>query len=86
MAKVICVLYDDPVTGMPKKYARDGIPTITSYPGGQTAPTPKGLDFKPGELLGCVSGDLGLRQYLESQGHTLVVTSDNEGPIQSTRA
>jgi formate dehydrogenase len=80
MAKVVCVLYDDPVTGMPKKYARDGIPKITSYPGGQTAPTPKGLDFKPGDLLGCVSGELGLRKYLESQGHTLVVTSDKDGP------
>jgi formate dehydrogenase len=80
MAKVVCVLYDDPVTGMPKKYARDGIPKITSYPGGQAAPTPKGLDFKPGDLLGCVSGELGLRKYLESQGHTLVVTSDKDGP------
>jgi formate dehydrogenase len=80
MAKVICVLYDDPVDGMPKKYARDTIPRIAGYPGGQTAPTPKQIDFKPGELLGCVSGALGLRKYLESQGHTLVVTSDKDGP------
>jgi formate dehydrogenase len=80
MAKVICVLYDDPVDGMPKTYARDTIPRITGYPGGQTAPTPKQIDFKPGELLGCVSGALGLRKYLESQGHTLVVTSDKDGP------
>jgi formate dehydrogenase len=80
MAKVICVLYDDPVDGMPKNYARDTIPRIAGYPGGQTAPTPKQIDFKPGELLGCVSGALGLRKYLESQGHTLVVTSDKDGP------
>jgi formate dehydrogenase len=80
MAKVICVLYDDPVDGMPKTYARDTIPRIAGYPGGQTAPTPKQIDFKPGELLGCVSGALGLRKYLESQGHTLVVTSDKDGP------
>jgi formate dehydrogenase len=80
MAKVICVLYDDPVDGMPKNYARDTIPRIPGYPGGQTAPTPKQIDFKPGELLGCVSGALGLRKYLESQGHTLVVTSDKDGP------
>ena len=26
MAKVLCVLYDDPVTGYPRAYARDGIP------------------------------------------------------------
>src|SRR5450759_406747 len=79
MAKVICVLYDDPVDGMPNTYARDTIPRIAGYPGGQTAPTPKQIDFKPGELLGCVSGALGLRKYLESQGHTLVVTSDKDG-------
>jgi formate dehydrogenase len=29
--------------------------------------------------LGCVSGELGLRTYLESQGHELVVTSDKDG-------
>ncbi len=80
MSKVVCVLYDDPVGGMPKSYARDTIPHIERYPGGQTAPTPKQIDFKPGELLGCVSGELGLRKYLESQGHELVVTSDKDGP------
>ncbi len=80
MAKVLCVLYDDPVDGYPKSYARDDIPKIERYPGGQTAPTPKGIDFKPGELLGCVSGALGLRKYLESQGHELIVTSDKDGP------
>jgi formate dehydrogenase len=31
-------------------------------------------------LLGSVSGELGLRKYLEDLGHTLVVTSDKEGP------
>jgi formate dehydrogenase len=80
MAKVLCVLYDDPVSGYPKKYARDDVPKITKYPDGQTAPTPKAIDFKPGELLGSVSGELGLRKFLESQGHTLVVTSDKDGP------
>ena len=35
MAKVLCVLYDDPVGGYPTSYARDDIPTITTYPGGQ---------------------------------------------------
>ena len=52
MAKVVCVLYDDPVDGYPKKYARDDIPKITKYPDGQTTPTPSASDFKPGELLG----------------------------------
>ncbi len=80
MAKVVCVLYDDPITGYPKTYARDGIPKLDHYPGGQTLPTPKAIDFTPGALLGSVSGELGLRKYLESNGHTLVVTSDKDGP------
>src|SRR5215211_2101626 len=79
MAKVICVLYDDPVGGYPQSYARDDLPTLERYPDGQTLPTPKHIDFTPGALLGSVSGALGLRQYLESQGHTLVVTSDKDG-------
>src|SRR6266480_2962827 len=80
MAKIVCVLYEDPVTGYPKTYARDDIPVIEGYPGGQTAPTPKSIDFRPGQLLGSVSGELALRKFLESQGHTLVVTSDKDGP------
>jgi formate dehydrogenase len=80
MAKVLCVLYDDPVDGYPKSYARDGIPTIDRYPGGQTAPTPEAIDFKPGTLLGSVSGELGLRKFLESHGHKFIVTSDKDGP------
>ena len=40
MAKIIGVLYDDPVDGYPKTYARDTIPVIKSYPDGQTTPTP----------------------------------------------
>src|SRR5207237_3303454 len=61
-------------------YARDDIPAITGYPGGQTVPSPSAIDFTPGELLGCVSGELGLRKFLEERGHTLVVTSDKDGP------
>ena len=80
MAKVLAVLYPDPVDGYPPKYARDDIPKITHYPDGQTTPTPSAIDFKPGELLGSVSGELGLRKFLEKAGHTLVVTSDKEGP------
>jgi len=79
MAKVLCVLYDDPIDGYPKSYARDDIPKITGYPGGQTTPTPKAIDFTPGELLGSVSGELGLRKFLEGLGHTYVVTSDKDG-------
>jgi formate dehydrogenase len=79
MATVLCVLYDDPVDGYPPKYARDDIPKIERYPGGQTTPTPRAIDFTPGELLGSVSGELGLRTFLEDAGHTLIVTADKDG-------
>jgi formate dehydrogenase len=79
MSKVLCVLYDDPVRGYPTSYAINDIPKLDTYPGGQTMPSPKGIDFQPGHLLGCVSGELGLRKFLESQKHTLVVTSDKDG-------
>ena len=80
MAKVLCVLYDDPIDGMPRSYPRDTLPKLDRYPDGTTLPTPSAVDFTPGELLGCVSGELGLRDFLESNGHTLVVTSDKDGP------
>jgi formate dehydrogenase len=79
MAKVVCVLYDDPVDGYPTSYARDGLPHLDGYPDGQSLPTPSATDFTPGSLLGSVSGELGLRSYLEGLGHELVVTSDKEG-------
>ena len=77
--KVVCVLYADPVDGYPPQYAREGVPKLSRYPDGQTLPSPQAIDFKPGELLGCVSGELGLRQFIEDRGHTLVVTSDKDG-------
>jgi formate dehydrogenase len=79
MSKILCVLYDDPVAGYPQSYARDAIPRIERYPGGQTTPAPRSIDFTPGHLLGSVSGELGLRKFLESRGHTFVVTADKDG-------
>jgi formate dehydrogenase len=61
MPKIVCVLYDDPVDGYSTTYARDDIPKLERYPDGQTLPSPKKIDFKPGELLGSVSGGLGSR-------------------------
>ncbi|BBY39520.1 formate dehydrogenase [Mycobacterium mantenii] len=80
MAKCVMVLYPDPVEGYPPRYARDSIPTIPGYPDGSAVPTPSAIDFTPGELLGCVSGALGLRKFFEDAGHELVVTSDKDGP------
>jgi len=77
--KILCILYDDPTDGMPSSYAIDELPKIDKYPDGTTVPSPKAIDFKPGELLGCVSGELGLRKFLEDAGHTLIVTSSKDG-------
>jgi formate dehydrogenase len=79
MAKVVVVLYDDPIDGYPTSYARDGLPELSGYPGGQTLPSPSAIDFTPGTLLGSVSGELGLRSYLEGLGHELIVTSSKDG-------
>jgi formate dehydrogenase len=79
MATILCVLYDDPLDGQPASYPRDDIPTIERYYDGQTTPTPEEIDFRPGELLGTVSGELGLRKFLEERGHRLVVTADKDG-------
>ena len=76
--KVLCVLYDDPVQGFPPSYARDSIPTLSQYPDGQSMPSPTAIDFKPGQLLGSVSGGLGLENFVTSQGHQFVVTSDKD--------
>lgn len=75
MVKVLCVLYEDPQT--PSEVSRT-LPEIKTYPGGQTTPSPSKVDFVPGQLLGSVSGALGLSKFLED--HDFVVTSSKDGP------
>ena len=77
--KILCVLYDDQKGGMPKSYPLSDVPKLEKYPDGMTLPSPKGRDFTPGQLLGCVSGELGLRKFLESNGHEFVVTNSKDG-------
>ena len=86
MATCLCVLYDDPSTAIRRRYARDGVPTIERYHDGQSAPTPAGARLHAGRAVGCVSGELGLREFLEGRGHTLVVTSDKDGPTRCSSA
>jgi len=78
MVKVLCVLYDDPQRSTSTPTARSELPHLSRYPDGQTTPTPSKVDFVPGELLGSVSGKLGLAKFLE--GHDFVVTSSKDGP------
>ena len=77
--KILCVLYDDPKEGMPKDYPIKDLPKLSQYPDGMSLPKPNGRDFVPGELLGCVSGELGLRKFLEKNGHELIVTNSKDG-------
>ena len=76
--KISCIKID-PSTGYPPTYPRSSIPKIEKYPDGMTTPTPKAIDYTPGELLGCVSGGLGLRKFVEEAGHEFVVTADKDG-------
>ena len=48
MAKIICVLYDDPVDGYPKSYARADLPKIDHYPGRPDAADADGDRFQTG--------------------------------------
>jgi formate dehydrogenase len=77
--KVVCVLYADPEGGYPTDYPRADLPKLDRYPDGQALPSPKGIDFEPGALLGSVSGELGLRPFLEANEHSLVVVEDKDG-------
>ena len=53
MAKVLCVLYDDPVDGLPEVLrARRPAEASSAIPTARPRPTPKAIDFKPGELAG----------------------------------
>ena len=80
MARILCTLYDDPAGGQPLAYPRDGVPDTELYPDGQTLPSPAAIAFRPGQLVGDLSAALGLRGFLTARGHTLIATSDENGP------
>ena len=73
------VLYPDPVDGYRRSTPATASRTITAT---RTALRCRPVEDRlhPGELLGCVSGALGLRKFFEDGGHELVVTSDKDGP------
>ena len=61
---------------MPKSYPLNDLPKLEKYPDGMTLPSPK-EEILPGELLGCVSGNL--VKILESNGHESIVTNSKDG-------
>lgn len=48
MAKILCLLYDDPVDGSSKSFTR--VPTLERYAAGQRFPKPRAIAFKAGQL------------------------------------
>ena len=47
MAKILLVLYDDPVDGFPSGYPRDDLLKIDRYPDGQTLPSQAQFSLVP---------------------------------------
>lgn len=43
-------------------------------------PAPGGVAAENPQYLNCVENGLGLREWLESSGHTFITTADKEGP------
>ena len=66
-------------TAIPSPMPATTFPSSSAIPTARRCRRRKAIDFKPGQLLGSVSGELGLRKFLEGLGHTLVVTSDKDG-------
>ncbi len=80
MATVLCVLYPDPANGYPTTYARDTLPQLQGYPGGQTLPTPVGHRLHSRHPARQRLRRAGSALLPGEPGHTLIVTDDKEGP------
>ena len=81
MATILCVLYDDPVTGYPPEYARDDIPedrALLRWAG--DADSRAGSTSRRVSSLAVCQVSSGLRTFLEERGHRFIVTSDKDGP------
>ncbi len=89
---ILAVLYPDATSNNRTKRALGDLPHINYYPlipgrddpynpKVSSAPTPNhGSHIKLGQMLGSVSGELGLRKYVESKGYDLIVTDSKDGP------
>ena len=80
MAKILCVLYDDPVDGYPPTYARDDIPKIESYPDGQTRRRRRRSTSPRASCSAASPASSACASSSRARGHELVVTSDKDGP------
>ena len=58
MAKVVCVLYDDPVDGYPKSYAREIFPRSIIIPTARLCRRPKRSISSPGHCSAAYPANL----------------------------
>ena len=82
MAKVLCVLYEDPVDGYPTTYAGTASPVIYRLSRRPDDPdVPSAVDLTPGGTarLGVGAGSGSVRTW-RGAGTPSSVTSDKEGP------
>ena len=80
MAKVLCVLYEDPVAGYPQSYARDDLPVVERYPGGQNTADAIGDRFHAGRAAGQRFGRAGsAASFSRGSAIRCVVTADKDG-------
>ena len=87
MAKVLCVLYADPVDGYPTGYPRDDLPKLERYPGRADAADAQGRSTSSRAPCSAASrASWACRPCLEANGHTLVVTADKDGAGFGARA
>ena len=68
MAKVVCVLYDDPVDGYPTKYARDGLPKLDRYPAARRFPRRRPLTLNQGSCSAACPANSGYGNFSKTRG------------------
>lgn len=71
--KIVAVLY--PGGEIAKEEPRMLGRSLSAIAGGR-------IKCTDGVCIGCVENELGLREWLESQGHTYIVTDDKEAPCE----
>ena len=81
MAKVLCVLYDDPVDGYPPAYARDGVPARSaSTTMGRRRRARTGSTSRRVSCSAACRASSACAGSSRSAGTSLIVTSDKDGP------
>ena len=80
MAKIVCVLYDDPVDGYPKSYARDDLPKLDTLSWRTERCRRRRRSISSRARCSAASpANWACANSSKSNGHSFVVTSDKDG-------